>query len=61
MIMKIGDRVRVKDCRENSYHFGEAGIEGIVIRNDKTRSFPIKLDSGNCYLEKCLIKLERNK
>ena len=51
--MTIGDKVRVKKC-SYSYHTGEEGHEGIVIRNDPTKDFPIKLDSGNCYLERCL-------
>jgi hypothetical protein len=51
--MKIEDKVRVKDCGY-SYHSGEEGGEGIVIRIDKDKSFPVKLDNGNCYLEKCL-------
>ena len=56
MDIKLGDKVRVKDCGY-SYHSGEEGITGIVIRIDRTRSFPIKLDGGNCYLEKCVEKI----
>jgi hypothetical protein len=54
--MKIGDKVRVKDCGY-SYHSGEEGMTGIIIRIDNSRNFPVKLDNGNCYLEKCLLKI----
>lgn len=56
---KIGDKVKVKNCGY-SYHIGEEGSEGIIIRIDKTKSFPVKLDNGNCYLEKCLEKILTN-
>jgi len=51
--MEIGDKVRVKNCGW-SYHSGEENFEGVIIRVDKDKSFPVKLDNGNCYLEKCL-------
>lgn len=56
--MKIGDRVKVKDC-DWSYHSGEEGSVGIIIRIDKRKSFPIKLDNGNCYLERCLMEITK--
>jgi hypothetical protein len=52
--MKIGDKVRVRDCGSCSYHYHEVGGTGTIIRLDKEKSFPVKLDNGNCYLEKCL-------
>ena len=52
--MKLGDRVKVKNCGKFSYHSNEVDIKGIIIRIDKEKSFPVKLDIGNCYLEKCL-------
>lgn len=52
--IKINDKVKVKDCGIHSYHAGEENIEGIVVRNNNTEEFPVKLDNGNCYLEKCL-------
>jgi hypothetical protein len=55
--MKIGDRVKVKNCGY-SYHSGEIGLEGTIIRIDKDKSFPVKLDSGNCYLLKCLMEIK---
>lgn len=54
--MKVGNKVRVKNCGW-SYHSEEVGMEGIIIRINKEKNFPIKLDNGNCYLEKCLLKI----
>lgn len=51
--MKIGDKVRVKDCGY-SYHTGEEGATGIIVRIDNSLSFPVKLNNGNCYLKDCL-------
>jgi hypothetical protein len=55
--MKIGNKVKVKDCGY-SYHSGEVGMIGIIVRIDKEKSFPIKLDNGNCYLKKCLLEIK---
>jgi hypothetical protein len=52
--MKIGDKVRIKDCGSYSYHAGEEGSAGIIIRIDNSLSFPVKLDNGNVYLKVCL-------
>jgi hypothetical protein len=54
--LKLGDKVRVKDCGY-SYHTGEEGRVGEIIRIDYSLSFPIKLNDGNCYLERCLEKI----
>ncbi len=54
--LKIGDKVRVKNCGF-SYHSGEEGFESKIIRIDKSKSFPVKLEGGNCYLEQCLEKI----
>jgi len=59
--MKIGDKVRVKDCGSYSYHAGEEGSAGIIIRIDNYLSFPVKLDSGNCYLKDCLEIIDNKK
>ena len=52
--MKIGDKVKVLFCGLFSYHSEECGLEGTIIRIDNSKTFPVKLNSGNCYLKKCL-------